>query len=65
LPDISGFDVARGLRERYGERPLTLIALSGYSTEDMRNEADRAGFDHYFAKPLPLEQLLTLLAGLE
>jgi len=65
LPDISGFDVARGLRERYGERPLTLIALSGYSTEDMRNEADRAGFDHYFAKPLPLEQLLTLLAELE
>jgi len=64
LPDMSGFDVARGLREQFRERPLTLIALSGYSSEDFRQQASAAGFDHYFAKPLKMDDLLALLATL-
>lgn len=62
LPDMSGFDVAKAMRAAHSGGELTLIALSGYSTEDFRDQAERAGFDHYFSKPLPLDEMLQLLA---
>jgi signal transduction histidine kinase len=62
LPDVSGFEVARALREQLPGRPLTLIALSGYSTEEFHRNATDAGFDHYFAKPLPVSELLALIS---
>jgi CheY-like chemotaxis protein/two-component sensor histidine kinase len=65
LPDMSGFDVARALRARQGDGALTLVALSGYATADVKREAGVAGFDYYFAKPLPLGDLLALISGLE
>jgi len=62
LPDMSGFEVAKAMRAAHSGGDLTLIALSGYSTEDFRDEAERSGFDHYFSKPLPLDEMLQLLA---
>lgn len=62
LPDMTGFELAAELRRRFPGDALTLIALSGYSSADVREEAFSAGFDHYFSKPLPLDQLLVLLA---
>ncbi|MGI4857212.1 MAG: ATP-binding response regulator [Janthinobacterium lividum] len=62
LPDMTGFELAAELRRRFSGEALTLIALSGYSSADVQEEARNAGFDHYFSKPLPLEQLLALLA---
>jgi signal transduction histidine kinase len=64
LPDMTGFEVARGLREKARGRPLCLVALSGYTTPDFRQSADEAGFDHYFAKPMPIDDLYARLAGL-
>jgi DNA-binding response OmpR family regulator len=40
------------------------VALSGYTTPDFRQSADEAGFDHYFAKPMPIDDLYARLAGL-
>ncbi|MCY0389388.1 ATP-binding protein [Robbsia sp. Bb-Pol-6] len=62
LPDMTGFELAAELRRRFPGDGLTLIALSGYSSADVRQEAMDAGFTHYFSKPLPLDQLLVLLA---
>jgi signal transduction histidine kinase len=64
LPDMSGFDVAVALRKRFAGRPLTLIALSGYSTAEFHRDAEEAGFDHYFAKPMPIDALFDLMAAL-
>jgi signal transduction histidine kinase/ActR/RegA family two-component response regulator len=64
LPDMSGFDVAVGLRERFDRYPLTLIALSGYATAEFHKEAIEAGFDYYFAKPMPIDKLFDLLEAL-
>jgi signal transduction histidine kinase/ActR/RegA family two-component response regulator len=64
LPDMSGFDVAIALRERFGTAPLTLIALSGYATAEFHKEAIEAGFDYYFAKPMPIDKLFDLLEAL-
>jgi signal transduction histidine kinase/ActR/RegA family two-component response regulator len=64
LPDMSGFDVAVGLRERFDRYPLTLIALSGYATAEFHKEAIEAGFDYYFAKPMPIDKLFDVLEAL-
>ena len=64
LPDMTGFEVARGLREMARGKPLFLVALSGYTTPDFRQSADEAGLDHYFAKPMPIDDLYARLAGL-
>jgi CheY-like chemotaxis protein len=61
LPDMSGFDVAVSLRERFKTEPLTLIALSGYAMAEFHKEAIEAGFDYYFAKPVPIDKLFDLL----
>ena len=60
LPDISGFEVARQLREHYGS-DLTLIALSGYSRDQIMANAGGEYFDHYLLKPARAAQLLQLL----
>ena len=46
LPDISGFEVAKQLREN--KTTAKLIALTGY---DCEQKAIEAGFDRYFKKP--------------
>jgi DNA-binding response OmpR family regulator len=62
LPDMSGFEVAQALRLGAGGAGLKLVALSGYSADEFKRNAQDAGFDHYFAKPLRIEELLGLLA---
>jgi len=64
LPDMSGFDVATRLREQFKTPPLTIIALSGYSSAEVQRQAVEAGFDFYFAKPVPIEKILALMETL-
>lgn len=61
LPDMSGFDLAKALLGR-DATPPTLVALSGYSAATFRADAVQAGFSHFFAKPVPIEDLLDYLA---
>jgi two-component system CheB/CheR fusion protein len=62
LPDLSGYEVARRLRET-GEFAVTrIIAVSGYDTPEVRDRAAEAGFDHHLSKPVPLEELENLLS---
>jgi DNA-binding response OmpR family regulator len=62
MPEMSGYEVARRIRSRYGEAKPMLIALSGH----YRKESDRllsrvVGFDHYLPKPCDFQALLALL----
>ena len=52
LPDLSGHDVARRLREQAGERPIFLAAISGRGESVDRVRAIAAGFDHHVQKPV-------------
>ncbi|HEV8237981.1 MAG TPA: response regulator [Thermoanaerobaculia bacterium] len=61
LPRLDGFEVARRLREEHTERPLLLVALTGYGQERDRVRAREAGFDHHLLKPVRLEMLEGLL----
>ncbi|WP_229262166.1 hybrid sensor histidine kinase/response regulator [Duganella guangzhouensis] len=64
LPDISGFELARGLRALPHTAHATLVAVTGYGRREDREQANSAGFDHYFVKPVDVDALLALIAGL-
>ena len=64
MPGVSGWEVARALREKLGRRQL-LIGISGeykHSVDRILSEA--IGFDHYLVKPYNPNELLALLAPL-
>jgi two-component system CheB/CheR fusion protein len=61
LPDLSGYDVARRLRELPQFASTVLIALTGYDNPEARALSAAAGFDHHFSKPVNLDELATLL----
>jgi CheY-like chemotaxis protein len=61
MPEMSGFDVAQELAQRYGDRCPVLIAISGNkSHEDVRRAHD-CGFRHFIPKPYDPETLISLL----
>jgi len=62
LPGMSGYELARKLREQRGSDQLRLIALTGYGQEADRARAREFGFDHHLIKPIELDALLALLA---
>jgi CheY-like chemotaxis protein len=64
MPLMSGYDVARTLRERYGSARPALIAVTGRAGESDRLQALAAGFEHHVAKPYEPRALLALLAQL-
>jgi CheY-like chemotaxis protein len=63
LPDLSGYDVARLLRQDPELQPAALVALTGWSQDEHRQRARDAGFDHHLTKPVDLDQLAAVLAA--
>jgi DNA-binding response OmpR family regulator len=64
MPKLSGYDVARHLRERYGEDRPVLVALTGWKQASDRILATLAGFHYHVAKPYDPGELLALIRGL-
>jgi DNA-binding response OmpR family regulator len=62
LPRLSGYDIARHVRDRRGNEVL-LVAITGWGQEDDRRRAREAGFDHHFTKPADFEVLLELIGN--
>jgi len=61
LPDISGFEVMRILKSKYG---MTGIAVSGLSAKADIDKATASGFSRYLVKPIKLETLREVVAGI-
>ena len=64
MPKMSGYDVARTLRERYGSARPVLIAITGRAGAADRQQARAAGFEHHIAKPYEPKALLNLIGRL-
>jgi signal transduction histidine kinase/ActR/RegA family two-component response regulator len=63
LPQMSGYDLARGIR-RLPCGPMTvLIAVTGWGQEKDRQLAFEAGFDHHMVKPVRFEQIEEILSN--
>ena len=61
MPGMTGYDVAREMREQFGKvRPL-LIAVTGWKQASDKILAKLAGFDHHLPKPFEPQELLTLI----
>jgi len=61
MPKLSGYDVARHIRERYGKERPVLVALTGWKQASDRILATLAGFHHHVAKPYDPGALLALI----
>ena len=62
LPDMSGYEVAKRVRETPTGREITLVALTGYGQPEDLERTRRAGFDHHIVKPAIPDEILTLLS---
>src|SRR5204863_9876831 len=64
MPGVTGYEIARRLRHRYGSAAPLLIATSTPSHPSARRFAQPAGFDHHLSKPYDPQALPGLLAAL-
>jgi len=63
LPDMTGYEVARLLRERANGKPLHLAAVTGWGQPADRVRAYAAGFDQHILKPADAEKLKSILTA--
>lgn len=61
LPDMSGCDVVRELRQHAELANSLFVAVTGFSDFETRSEATSAGFDEFIVKPAAMETLERLL----
>jgi PAS domain S-box-containing protein len=60
---MSGYDVARALRQAPETAGTSLIALSGYGRDEDRRRSHEAGFDLHLTKPVDFARLRQVLAS--
>ncbi|WP_293391497.1 ATP-binding protein [Nevskia sp.] len=65
LPDISGYEVARALRETAAaSHPIKLVAVTGWGQAEDKQNAVNAGFDLHFVKPASPDRLKRVFESL-
>jgi CheY-like chemotaxis protein len=62
LPGLNGYELARQVRSMPQLRDITLIAQTGWGTDDDRQQAREAGFQHHLTKPIDHQRLEKILA---
>ena len=66
MPKVSGYEVARRIREQPWGKATYLIAISGWGQDDARLRTQEAGFDAHLVKPVDpgvLDQILGALVS--
>ena len=63
LPQMSGYDLARGIRNIACGKLTVMIAVTGWGQEKDRQLAFEAGFDHHMVKPVRFEQIEEILSN--
>jgi len=61
MPGLTGFEVARHVRQELGRAPL-LIAVTAWKQNSAKVLGKLVGFDHYLTKPYSIDELLGLIA---
>lgn len=64
MPGLTGFEIARQLREQLRHACPMLVAVTGWHQATARELGKLVGFNHYLTKPYATEDLLALLAPL-
>jgi signal transduction histidine kinase/CheY-like chemotaxis protein len=63
LPKVTGYDLARQIREKSWAKDTVLVALTGWGQEQHRKRSAESGFDHHLTKPVEFEVLQRILAA--
>ena len=61
MPGLTGYEVARRMRQSTSGASLTLIAITGWGQDIDKERAYAAGFDHHLTKPVDPHRLAELL----
>jgi len=61
MPDLTGLQVARGVRRQRWGQSVLLLALSGWDQPKDREDSRDAGFDLHLAKPASVDRIEQLL----
>lgn len=64
LPDMSGLEVAKTVRADPNFNNTMLVALTGWGSEQDKEQTKAAGFDSHLTKPVEIEKLDQLFAEL-
>ena len=64
LPGMDGIELAKCLRSMPETRDAVLIAATGYGQRNDHETALAAGFDHHLVKPVDIQKLAAILAGI-
>jgi CheY-like chemotaxis protein len=64
MPEMSGFEVCRRIKEDPDTSHIKILAITGYDTEENRNQIMEAGADGYIPKPLKMDILIRYVEDL-
>lgn len=64
LPLMDGFEATKLIRQHDGLKNVPIIAVTAHQEEDFRSIARASGFDAYVTKPIDVNWLKDLIAGL-
>jgi PAS domain S-box-containing protein len=64
LPGERGYELAKTVRRDDALSDLPLVALTGFGGSAVRRQALKAGFDEFLAKPVTMDRLADVCAGL-
>ena len=63
LPKLNGYEACRRIRAQSWGSSTMLIAVTGWGQDEDRRRSRDAGFDHHLVKPVDVQSLLKVLAG--
>jgi CheY-like chemotaxis protein len=63
LPGLDGYNAARVIRRAPWGADITIVAVSGFGTEEDKQRCWEAGIDHHFTKPVEPARLAQLVVG--
>ena len=63
MPDMTGYEVARRLRQMPWGRAALFIAITGWGQENDKEQAAAAGFDYHLTKPADPDRVAEILAA--
>lgn len=63
MPGLTGYEVARVIRQTPGMKSISLIALTGWGADHDQEQARTAGFNHHLTKPADLAAIDAVLSA--
>lgn len=63
MPGMSGYDLARHIRQHPDASEVYLVAMTGYGQPEDRQRSLEAGFDEHLVKPADLDRLRSVFAA--